>query len=265
MHPRRAAVALLLAAALPAAMQAAQAPGRPIQDNSFLLEEAYNQETRVVQHISVFQRGEGGAWEYAFTQEWPLMGQRHQFGYTLLVQRAGRQAPTGLSDIALNYRYQLVGSGERAVAFAPRASLVLLTGTAGEELGAGHWGVQANLPLSWQPSRRVVTHWNAGLTMTPHAHDPRATVTGVNLGLGTIWLATPALNFMLESAWTREETVSGPGATATAEAFVVSPGARLAINRGSLQIVPGVAVPIGLGPSRGFTSVVFYLSLEHPY
>jgi len=32
-----------------------------------------------------------------------------------------------------------------------------------------------------------------------------------------------------------------------------------------LQIVPGFAVPLGAGPSRGDRSVFFYLSFEHPF
>ena len=33
---------------------------QPIADNSFLIEEAYNQEAGVVQHISTFSRPDGG-------------------------------------------------------------------------------------------------------------------------------------------------------------------------------------------------------------
>jgi hypothetical protein len=41
---------------------------------------------------------------------------------------------------------------------------------------------------------------------------------------------------------------------------------RLAVNRpGGLQIVPGIAVPIGVGPSRGDVAVILYLSFEHPF
>jgi hypothetical protein len=41
---------------------------------------------------------------------------------------------------------------------------------------------------------------------------------------------------------------------------------RAAVNlAGGLQVVPGVSVPIGLGPSRGERAVFFYLSLEHPF
>ncbi|HET7042873.1 MAG TPA: hypothetical protein VFI13_12685, partial [Gemmatimonadales bacterium] len=56
-----------LAAGLVALPLAAQAP---LQDNSFLIEEAYNQEHRVLQHISTAELHHGSAL-YSFTQEWP--------------------------------------------------------------------------------------------------------------------------------------------------------------------------------------------------
>ena len=71
-----------------------------IADNSFLIEEAYNQEAGVVQHVSTFSRPEGGgAWDYAFTQEWPLGGMRHQLSYTVPVLHADGSG-TGLGDVA---------------------------------------------------------------------------------------------------------------------------------------------------------------------
>lgn len=239
-----------------------------IQDNSFLLEEAYNQEAGVVQHISFFSRGSDRSWQYSFTQEWPVGGQRNQFSYTMLLQHAGPGGATGIGDLAVNYRYQLLGDGTRTLAAAPRLSLVLPTGSASRGLGAGHLGVQVNLPASWAVSRRLVTHWNAGFTHVPSASDAagnRAATTGLNLGQSFIGLVTPTLNVMLEAAWNREQVVTGPGSTATMESLFLSPGVRLAVNRpGGLQIVPGIAVPIGLGPSRGETAVIVYLSFEHP-
>ena len=35
--------------------------------------------------------------------------------------------------------------------------------------------------------------------------------------------------------------------------------------RNGLQIVPGLAMPIGLGPSRGDNALFLYLSFEHPF
>src|SRR5689334_10839155 len=56
-----------------------------IQDNSFLVEEAYNQNFGVVQHISSFTRfWSSKDWNYTFTQEWPVPGNaRHQLSYSL--------------------------------------------------------------------------------------------------------------------------------------------------------------------------------------
>src|SRR3954466_5210234 len=55
-----------------------------IQDNSFLIEEAYNQEDGVVQHITSFQRlTTSRDWVYTLTDEWPLRSIKHQLSLTL--------------------------------------------------------------------------------------------------------------------------------------------------------------------------------------
>src|SRR5215216_2892737 len=57
-----------------------------IQDNSFFIEEAYNQGPGVVQHIlNVPIDSTNGSREIApsFTQEWPVFSQIHQFSYTI--------------------------------------------------------------------------------------------------------------------------------------------------------------------------------------
>ena len=59
---------LALALGAPAA---AQTGPEPVRDNSLLVEEAYNQEAGVVQHVSLFLHSwETGDWVYALTQEW---------------------------------------------------------------------------------------------------------------------------------------------------------------------------------------------------
>src|SRR5204863_5538442 len=72
---------------------AQEEPRRPvdgIMDNSFLIEEAYNQEDGVVQHIFTSAYGvdrlsspKRRALDSSFTQEWPAYGQAHQFSYTV--------------------------------------------------------------------------------------------------------------------------------------------------------------------------------------
>ena len=56
-----------------------------IEDNSYFIEEAYNQEDRVVQHINNgrFSLLSSHDFAYSFTQEWPVFSQKHQFSYTI--------------------------------------------------------------------------------------------------------------------------------------------------------------------------------------
>ena len=239
----------------PCGRGAAQSPSPPpaIADNSFLLEEAYNQEQGVVQHISVWQRGlRSAAWAFSFTQEWPLGGPLHQLSYTVPIERTESPSrTTGFGDVALNYRLQL-RPAEHAVAVAPRVSLLLPTGSEARGLGSGAVAAQLNLPVSARLGSSVVSHWNAGLTAVSEN-------TIYSLGASVIWLVRPTLNVMFEVAWADQ---SGGGA----ESFVVNPGIRWAHNFASgLQIVPGVAFPVGVGPSRGERSALVYLSFEHRF
>jgi len=60
--------------------------------------------------------------------------------------------------------------------------------------------------------------------------------------------------------------VVSPGQTGVSEALYVSPGIRWSYDfKNGLQIVPGVAFPIGLGPSGGEHGFLLYLSFEHPF
>lgn len=109
-------------------------------------------------------------------------------------------------------------------------------------------------------SDTIVTHWNAGATFTPRAKDvsgERGDSTSFNYGASLIYLASENFNLMLETAGTTNE--SAP------ETLFLNPGVRYAINFASgLQVVPGVSVPIGVGPSGGEYGALLYLSFEHP-
>jgi hypothetical protein len=240
-------------------------PPEPISDNSFLIEEAYNQAPGVVQHINTFTRSRGGDWLYTFTQEWPVGSMKHQLSYTIAALSVNRA--DGLGDFAINYRYQLVN--REKVAVAPRISMLLPFGDWRRGLGAGGVGVQTNLPVSVILSDKFVTHWNAGATLVPRSRDvldDKAFTKGVNLGQSTIWLARPRFNVMMETAWNRIETVIGRGRLVTGYTLFLNPGVRWSYNfKSGLQIVPGISFPIGVGPSSGQRSALFYLSFEHPF
>ncbi|HEX7337744.1 MAG TPA: hypothetical protein VF252_11105 [Gemmatimonadales bacterium] len=239
-----------------------------IQDNSFLIEEAYNQERGVVQHIGTFERSRGGDWEFGFTQEWPLGGIRHQLSYTIPMMNY-EGSGFGVGDVALNYRYQLVGNPEARTVMAPRVSLLLPTGKDEVGRGAGGVGFQANWPLTIVAGNEFVTHWNAGATLTPSARNPlgaQATTADFALGGSAIWLLRPSFNLMLEALWESAASVAGPGRTIREESWVLNPGFRVAFDLANdLQIVPGLAYTIGLGPDEREDAVFVYVSFEHPF
>jgi hypothetical protein len=260
-------LAALFAAAVAGSPAVARAGDGPIQDNSFLIEEAYNQEAGVIQHIGTFARTRGGAWGHSFTEEWPVLGQRHQASVTFTASEPAK-GKAGIGDLALNYRLQAIGSGEDRVAFAPRLTVLLPTGDASRGLGAGGSGLQVNLPLSIELTRWLVTHVNAGATYIPSARDVTGgsgTSTTFAAGDSLMFLAHSNFNLLVEWLYTRTD-LSLPGGARRSESLTVNPGVRGAINFASgLQIVPGLSVPLGVGPSRGDKAIFLYLSFEHPF
>lgn len=256
-------------ALFPTSGEAQSAPTPAIADNSFLIEEAYNQEAGVVQHILVWQwNEEDRSWGLGFTQEWPLFSKEHQLSYTIPVSHVDDpSSDTGVGDIAFNYRYQLID--ESNLAIAPRASLIIPTGDEDKGLGAGSVGFQANLPVSYQLSPTVVTHWNLGMTINPDEHDTEGnsdSTVSYNYGASIIYLAQPELNYLLEFMGNNEQDVDGANSTTRFNEFTINPGVRAALNYPSgMQIVPGLSFPIGMGRTSGEWGVLLYLSIEHDF
>ena len=145
------------------------------KDNSFLIEEAYNQEQGVIQHIfnwvPAWKHGVGAerTFDFLFTQEWPVFSQttstfilRFLSAVTMRNPPGGGGAEAGgLGDIFLNYRYQVLNDEEGDfVAFAPRFSLILPSGDAEKGLGNGKLGYKVAFPVS-----KFTEHW--GIISTP--------------------------------------------------------------------------------------------------
>lgn len=243
-----------------------------IEDNSFLIEEAYNQEAGVVQHISsaLYLGGPRKDFAYSFTQEWPLGGQTHQLSYTIPYLSLGGGA-SGIGDIVLNYRYQLLDAERDGVALAPRFSLLLATGDEGRGLGSGAFGVQCNLPFSQRVSATWVYHLNAGVTILPNAKgkSPSGGVTHTLVsyaaGGSIIWLAAEKINFMFEAMATRAAAMDASGSVERTTEVLLGPGIRAAIDVGSLQIVPGISAPVSISEGLAVGGIFAYLSFEHPF
>ena len=259
-------VALVAGTAIVAAARADEAPA-PLADNSFLIEEAYNQEPGVIQHIGLFSRdASGDGWGLSLTEEWPFRSQRHQLSLGIQLAKGGGDVEFG--DTLVNYRYQ-VPIADGRLAFAPRLSAILPTGDEQRGAGLGAFGLQVNLPFSAEIHPRWVTHTNAGVTRVDGAGDAgdRAVVEfdleTLNLGQSLIFRATPRINPMLEVVWARERQ-NAHGATLTTEEGFVALGVRWGHDFASgLQIVPGIAYAQGFDDADGEEQWLFYLSFEH--
>lgn len=260
-------VSVFLFSAIPTLGQSPEAsPVSCIQDNSFLLEEAYNQENGVIQHISFFTRDRDTRdWIYTFTEEIPAGGLKHQLSLTQPLLRI--EGESGPGDVAINYRYQLTGDGTKTLAVAPRVSVVLPSGSADRGRGTGAVGLQFNLPASYVLSPRIAAHTNAGVAWTGSSENPagdEADTWTYSAGQSFIYALSNRVHLMLEGSFARTQSVAGPGATTAGNSMLIGPAIRWAHNfPGGLQIVPGIGVPFGVGPSAGERSVLLYVSLEH--
>lgn len=269
--------AVLIFSSAAAAQGAEPTPIDGISDNSFLVEEAYNQEPGVIQHI--FNAAYSGdpkrqGWAFNFTQEWPVFSQAHQFSYTIPsfhIREEGERV-RGIGDVLLNYRYQLLEERNRMPAFAPRFSLILPTGDRNKGTGNGVVGYQWNLPFSKKFPPRFALHANFGLTYLPRVRvpldagglSPGRTLVSYNLGASAIFAFSSRVHMLLEWGGNFEESLNGNGKTAHDFISMISPGIRAAvIDKEGLQTVVGVALPIGLTRPADKFGVFLYLSIEH--
>jgi len=260
-----------LATALAALPGSAVAGEARIEDNSFLIEEAYNQEPGVLHHIQTFMRSwTTGQWLYTYTEEWPVGGEEHQLSAVLPVSRVdgASGSSSGLGDVALNYRYAYVQDEALPVTAVVRATALLPTGERARALGEGRPGAQVALPVSVKLGERFVDHVNLWGTWFPDSWGGTTygRSAGWGAGNGLVWLARPTFNPMLEVYYTELEHRPEGGPTHSARTLLLNPAFRSAINFTSgLQIVWGLGAPIGVGPSRGDRGLFLYLSFEHPW
>jgi hypothetical protein len=266
---------LLLACAGGASAQAQPPPpSEPfaIADNSFFVEEAFNQEAGVFQNIVGALFEEGGGFGLTFTQEWPAPSMKHQLSYTATLLSVDDEAGPG--DV-LNYRYQLFEEGPGRPAMSPRVSLIVPVGDEARGLGNGGWGVQFNLPVSKQLDDFYV-HGNVGLTWFPSVGTDQYPSAGLrpaeDVGLANPFVAgsaiyrlRPMFHLMFESVVDWRESVVAPSLTERETAVILSPGARGGWNIGEKQVIVGVALPVTRVSGETFTGLFGYFSYELPF
>jgi hypothetical protein len=261
--------------------------GQPsIEDNSMLIEEAFNQEAGIIQHISNFAFS-GGNFGYNYTQEIPLADVKHQFSFGVsyaslkkpenLSQFTKNYLTNGLGDVFLNYRPMIWGKNDWALVI-PRFTVIVPTGNSRYGLGTGGWGGQFNLAVTKRLNSKITTHYNAGYTLFTQADHYTYEADGTpvlayeknigtkNIGASAIWLAKPKFNLMVEYVAYFGKEMQDDGSTTNLNTSILNPGFRFAIDIGKVQIVPGAGLPINFanGAFDG-TGGFIYLSIEPAY
>lgn len=267
------------------APQAARFEPKHIRDNAFLVEEAFNQEPGVVQHIFNWVH----TWDrtpvsrtrdfaFAYTMELPLGSQTHQFSFTTqffsaFEKPSGEPSANqgGIGDTFLNYRYQLLADDD-FLWCAPRLSLIVPTGDERFGLGTGKLGYQFNLPVS-RYGEQFDFHANAGLTYVPGVTVPLdggtsspQNLRGYNLGASAFWKPQTNLHFFVELLALRNEELDDRGVRVAMTQAFVNPGFRYAICQfEAVEWVVGLAVPVGLTRDSPDIGVFAYMSIEHAF
>lgn len=242
-----------------------------IEDNSMFIEEAYNQEDRVVQHISnfVFLPNLQDNFFYAFTQEWPAFGLKHQLSYTFQYNSFNKGNDNGIGDLLINYRYQL-SYKKSFVACSPRLSLIIPTGNKNKGMGSGSWGMQANLPISKRWTNHFINHFNLGTTYLFRVEEKEInfnrSLVSYFAGISSIWLVSEKFNLMLECLSNFNARPDLNNTVTYSNQTIIAPAFRFAIDIKGLQIVPGLSVPISFSQnSKTEVGAFIYLSFEHGY
>lgn len=229
---------ILLMVALASPLGGGHAPA--IEEHAFFPEGGWNRSDRVIQY-NAFSLDSAIGLE--LVQEWAGSSVRHQFSYTLpIFSEAGI---TGVGDASLNYRYQLFGRGDSAVAVAPRASLVLPTRSA--HFGERESGIELAIPMSVALGDRMVSHSRGSAKWTASGGRPE-----LKLAQGLAYTPVPRLSLSLDAEYL---FVDG-------SALRYRPSVQLNLDGpAGLRWSPGVAFPIG-GERNG---VLLYLAIEHPF
>lgn len=244
---------------------------RLLQSNGLLVDTAYHQEDGEVQHSLTFSLSREDGWASAVSQEWPLFSEKHQVSFSLpadlLVKRP--DGSRGVGDFTLEYSYFLLGNNESRITVSPGVGVSLPTGSVSKGLGAGGAGASFKLPISVMLTRRFASNSTVEFGYVPSARNTDGDhfhIRNYELGQSFVWFARPKFNVLVEAVWERSRATNGGGFTEIESDAFLSPGVRWAhVFQNGVSLIPGVAVPVGVGTSRGDRGIFFYLAVEHRF
>ena len=258
-------LSVLLCATAARAADPADALVSAAHDNSFLLQEAYNQDAGVVQTIASFELdADSGSreWTFALSQEWPLFTSDHQLSFTVPVEvvAGDAESASGVGDLVLGYRYQLSRETERRPAIAPYFAISLPTGRERDGLGDGALGYQFALPVSKVLGDRLSVHANAGVSVVPHTQG--AVLDDYWGGASAVFALSSSTYAVVEWLAGSDQTLEDDHHSERDFTSRIAPGARYALSFAGGQLVIGAAAPIGTTPESPDWGVFLYLSFE---
>lgn len=230
-----------------------------IEDNSFLLEEAYNQEIGVYQFIQNYQTfGKSGRYKYSFQNEIPITNETQQFSYEFRYERAEDERHGAVNDPVINYRIQPYSKD--GVMFADRFGLIIPLGRVEKDAGNGVWGLEFMHAGSIELNDSFQTHFNIGVNYLPHAKfedtNNRKSITNLILGSSLVHHWKDNLNFLMEALYESEDQDDPQ--------LSLSPGMRWSFDFewNDTQMVHGISFPIEVLNDSTEKSVFFYFSME---
>ncbi len=233
-----------------------------IVDNSFLVEETFNQDPGIIQTTFTWLRDDAGGWAGAIAQDWPLRVHRHQFSYTLPWDGGG--LPSHVGQVVVSYRYQFVEVSEESPGVGARVSVILPTGRPGDD---NRPGLQAAVPMTavW---KRLHVHANAGVTWIHRVRSDTGTaasLTSPYVAGSVVWPTASMFQLMLEDVVEFDSFLDADARRGRRTTMTVSPGLRGGWNVGRNQVVLGAAMPVDTSGRGSSVSVLGYVSLEGPF
>ncbi|HEY0653586.1 MAG TPA: hypothetical protein VGD65_10690 [Chryseosolibacter sp.] len=230
-----------------------------IEDNSFIIEEAFNQSPGVIQYTASSQVANDGT-AINLECELPLSGERHQLSFSLPTKVSS--FTFAVEELMISYR-PLVSGRHRWIMITPRLSLIVPTATIEPRLNGGTFGIEWNFALTKRLSRNVISHINLGSThpLARSHNEPQLNRLHDKFCGASLVLAL-ARNMDLLAEF-KATNASGHFASAGTWNLVANPGCRFLFKVTNFVIVPGLSAPIewrtGLPVAR---QLLIYLSIE---
>lgn len=238
-----------------------------IEDNSFLLEEAFNQEWGVYQFIQKYQTfNKAGTYDYAFENEIPITDKEFQFSYEIPVAQAEDGRPGYIGDMSLSYRWQPLNKDGFLI--SERFGLIVPTGNVKKDAGNGVYGFEFMQAATLTINEKWMNHWNFGFSMLPNAKvnniPKRRTITSASAGSSLIYRWHENFNLMFEALLESGQSIQQDGSKTAETSLTLNPGFRWAWDYEwkDTQIVPGVSFPTEVLGDKVENGVLVYLSIE---